>query len=340
MGCEEFHEQMKSVLVTQSFGRESEYRRAIFMIWSFRAHTKRFLEVILFTDQPDYFTPYFKDQLVRYVLLTPERIKSMRGNIDFLHRMKIALIEEAFNICPDCDLIYADSDTFFVADTSGFIDSISPEISFMHTLEYAFQSLKEMPLPAGVPFRAFLKLIEDREFLLADGAPLKVKPDQTSWNAGVMFLHKSHIKFLPDVYALTDQFYPPTRNHASEQYAFSIVLQNRTKLLPCEEVVYHYWNRVKKNIMDDFLEKKTHTLLSNQSADKNSEIIKQWTAYLPGYLESHVWMLRDLSIQALNENKFQEGYILAARALLKNPIHWKFLKDIGYHFFRQIGLKK
>lgn len=330
--------EMKSVLVTQSFGREYEYRRAIFMIWSFWAHSSVLGKVILFTDKPDYFEPYFTGQSVEYVMLTPSKIELMRGKIDFLHRMKISIIEEAFNLSK-ANLIYADSDTFFTTDPSLLSARVSQTVAFMHTREYAFEEIRNMPLPAGKTFQDFVALIDRNVFVLADGSSLKIETSQSSWNAGVMMFHPSHAELLPDVYALTDQFYPSTRNHASEQYAFSIVMQAKTVLHACDKVVYHYWYSVKKRIMDLFLEKNIHRLLLF-TFDQKISLIKKWTNYFPLAFDKHVWMLRDRSIQAFHENRFGEAYGFATRAILRSPFDLEFVRNVAYHTKRWMTLIK
>ncbi|HEY5824260.1 MAG TPA: hypothetical protein VIT44_07845 [Cyclobacteriaceae bacterium] len=320
---------MKSILVTQSFGRENEYRRVIFMIWSFWAQFSVSAKVILFTDRPDYFQSYFSGFEIEYIQLTSDKIKQMRGDIDFLHRMKIALIEEAFRMS-DGNLLYADSDTFFTADPSPLLEKISRSNAFMHTREYAFESIRQMPLPAGKTFRAFVSLIDENVFNLADGSTLKITADQSSWNAGVMMFHQSHADLLSDVFSLTDQFYPTTQNHASEQYAFSVVMQNKLVLDSCEKVIYHYWYRIKKEIMDIFLEKNLRDFLKF-SIDQRITLIKKWTIELPLLFERHVLTLRDQSIQSFHENNFKKGYGFALRAMMKNPFDYTFIKNLVYH---------
>ncbi len=325
---------MTSTLVTQSFGNEREYRRAIFMVWSFWAYTPTSSRVILFTDRPDFFRPYFSGQPVEYVLLSPEKIKSMRGSIDFLHRMKIVMIEEAFSISKT-NVLYADSDTFFINDPSPLMANLSPSVAYMHEREYNFEEMRYMPLPAGETFRALVSLLDTNTFVLASGSSLKLSTYQSSWNAGVMMFHPVHKALLPDVYSLTDQFYPPTRNHASEQYAFSIVFQNNTDLSSCKEIAYHYWYRVKKLIADEFLEKNVGILLLLDIEEK-IDLIKKWTSYLQFRFDNHVWMLRDQSIQSFNKGEFKQGYAFAARAFLKNPFSFSFNMDVLYHTKRQI----
>jgi hypothetical protein len=317
------------ILVTQSFGRESEYKRAILSVWSYWVHRPSG-KVLLFTDAPDYFSYFFKSMPIQYVALSPEKIQEMRGSIDFLHRMKIALLEEAFSMTDD-DLLYADSDTFFVDDVTDLEQQVAPRRAFMHMREYRLDSLRNMRLPAAKPFHDFLDLIAGHAFTGVDGKSIPVSLMHYSWNAGVMALHRSHSHLLRDVFALTDQFYPSTQNHASEQYAFSIVLQNNAILGDCEDTVYHYWYRVKKQVMDAFLAKALNDRWSNFTVDEKKESVKKWVAILPTLLQNHKWALRDNAIQAFNENRFRTGYSFAVRALMKNPFDVKFLLDLMYH---------
>jgi hypothetical protein len=320
--------------VIQSFGRENEYKRAILTVLSFYAHCslpKEQTRVLFFTDQPEYFSNYLQGLPVEYVLLTPEKIKQMRGEIDFLHRMKIAVIEEAFNKA-EGNILYADSDTFFINDPAFMLDQLTPAKSFMHLLEYPFESLRDFPLPTGKTARAFVHLIENKVFYGADGREIKLSTQDISWNAGVMMFHSSHARFIPDVYALTDQFYPETSNHASEQFAFSIMLQKNTTINACDNVIYHYWYRTKKNIVDLLLEQKFNSQWAALLLQKKIEDVKNWSIKLPSVFKNHILTVQDNAIQAFNENKFREAYLWSIKAFLKKPFLDKsFLKDVAYH---------
>lgn len=320
-------------LVVQSFGKEYEYKRAILVIVSYYTCVQNTdaLNTILFTDSPDYFNPYLRDFPVQYILLTPEKIKNMRGEIDFLHRMKIALIEEAFEKTSG-NLLYADSDTFFVADPGSLMNTVSPAVALMHLREYRFGALLNMQNP----FRMFGELISGTSFKKANGDIMTVSLDQYSWNAGVMMLHATHARLLADVYTLTEQFYVPTRHHASEQFAFSVVLQNAVNLQSCEEAIYHYWYRVKKKIMDSLLEHELQLSWCDLSKEKKLMHIRKLTAMLPEYLENHILMIRDQAIQSFHENRFKQGYGFALRALLKDPFNLKFCRDLLYHIRRHL----
>ncbi|XZF13826.1 hypothetical protein ACTHGU_18750 [Chitinophagaceae bacterium MMS25-I14] len=329
-------------LVLQSFGRENEYRRAVLTILSFYAHISipaAETNVLLFTDNPDWFEPYFSGLTVTYVQLTPEKIKQMRGRIDFLHRMKIALIEETFQTVKG-NILYADSDTFFISDPVPVMGTLTSGKSFMHVWEYKFEYLNTIPLPGGATFQAFVKLIENNSFKLADGSSIKIDSGYSSWNAGVMLFHESHKAFLPDVYALTDQFYPPTSNHASEQYAFSVILQTRTDLQPCDDIVYHYWYRVKKQIIDTFLSKRINNEFRKSSSSRKQEIVMEWIKMLPDYFDNHVFTMKDNAVQAFNENKFTEAYKWVGKSLFKGAVKdTTFMRDVLYHTKRWITRK-
>jgi hypothetical protein len=331
---------MKYSLVLQSFGRESEYKRALFCLLSHESHANRQkLDcIILFTDNPQYFQQYLLDAPVKYVLLTSEKIKAMRGSIDFLHRMKIAMIEEAFQLT-DADLLYVDSDTFFTDNPERILNQLSPGRAFMHVLEYKFDSLKDMPLPAGKPFRAFYNLITSRKFEIPSTGSFEVRPNMASWNAGIMAFHQTHKKFLPDIYALTNKFYPETKNHASEQYAFSIILQNKVELHPCNSVVYHYWYKIKKELMDGWLEAYMDTDWLQKPMEYKLKHVKKLTRTLPDYLEKHPLTIKDNSIQAFNRNEFINGLRNACRVIALTPRDTKFMRDVLYHTKRMFKEK-
>jgi len=325
-------------LVIQSFGSESEYRRALLTVISFYAHAKTSVAAptFLFTDSPGYFDGYLQGLPVTFFELTSEKIRTMRGHLDFLHRMKIAIIEESFLACGG-NILYADSDTFFYSDPFALLNMVSARTSFMHLKEYRFESLTNMKLPAGAPFHAFVKCISEHEFSMPDGSRIKVNLDQYSWNAGVMMLDRTVLGLLPYVFALTDYFFKETQNHASEQYAFSVILQNHTDLHSCDQVVYHYWYRVKKKIVDDILKREFGPDFEKMNLEKKMASVMDLTKELPHILDEHIFTLRDKAIQAFCEDKFGDGFRFSIKALAKDPMDKVFLMDFGYHVRRWIN---
>ncbi len=320
-----------AALVVQSYGNDREYLRAVFTVLTFVAHcAKREHVVLLYTDQPDFFRNYFHGLPVEYISLTDSWIREMRGDIDFLHRIKIGILENAFQRYPGA-IVYADSDSFFIGDPDLLLSQLSPDTSFMHKFEYTFDSVRESPLPAGAALRSVVKFVDGHQFLLPGGQAIAATAGLSSWNAGVMLFHPSQAKWIPDVYAITNDIFRATGHHASEQYAFSIVLQTRTRLRENEPINYHYWYRIEKVIMDKLLAKRLSPSWSSKTLDQKLAETRKWADQIPGYLGGHVLMLRDRSIQAFNENKFGQGFRFALLAVLKNPTDIRFLKDVAYH---------
>ncbi|RZK98461.1 MAG: hypothetical protein EOO62_26490, partial [Hymenobacter sp.] len=106
-------------LVLLAHSREAEYQRAIFAVLSFWAwHKGRAtgaVQAVVFTDQPAYFEPYLAGLPVRYELLTTARLAAMQQPHGYVHRVKAAILAQVAQACPQDELLFIDSDTFFVA---------------------------------------------------------------------------------------------------------------------------------------------------------------------------------------------------------------------------------
>lgn len=257
----------------------------------------------------------------------------MRGQIDFLHRMKIALIEEAFDYV-DGPLFYIDSDTFFTGDPSSCLEGVSDAICYMHKPEYPFRENVEDRTPT---YQAFYCLTRTRDFALSSGDRLSVTEHDFSWNAGGMLFAPSHRRLIPDVYCLTDQFYPATHSHASEQYSFSLVLQRNLEIRSCEHILYHYWYRIKKQITDQYLGKKMTVSWLRMPLTEKLDTVRSSIPFLQRKFRNHYWMIRDHAIQAFNEDLFVRAYAWTFVCLFKFGTGYRqFWKDVLYHTKRSL----
>lgn len=306
-------------LVVVSFGNPGELNRAVFALLSFYAHSPHALKTtraLIYTDCTDYLKRSLQGMPAEYIALSADRIQEMRGAVNYLYRTKIVLIEDAFRRA-GTDLLYFDTDTFFMTDATPLLDQVSPQLSIMHRHEYLIDHWKDFPLPGTVT--NFYSFVKAGSVNLADGSVLPISPAMSSWNSGVMVLHESHRAYIPDVLALSDQFFAATRNRASEQYAFSIILQTRTRIEGCERMVYHYWLAVQKKIIDAFLAKEMDDHWTTRPLEEKLGAVREWTATLPAYLDSHVLTARQNAIDSLNARNFRVGLTWAAKAILKDP---------------------
>jgi hypothetical protein len=327
-------------LTLQSFGSEREYRRAILAIFSFLVfYKKNDFRIVIFTDYPDWFRPWLVALPVDYEHLSPARISNMRGSIDFLHRMKIAEIEQVMSTS-GCNMLYTDSDTFFTGNPDTLLDELDEKMAFMHLREYSFSDMDiEWYGEYGTTMRKFIDLIKSHQLFTESGRPFRITLQDSSWNAGVIMLHHSHSSLLPTVYTLTDQIFSQTRNHASEQYAFSLVLQRATTLKSCDSVIYHYWSRVKKQIADEFLDKYFDKLQAQNTLEGKLSVVKYWISILPLHFSNHYLRHRDDAIQHFTENAYAKALRHVFQSFLRRPLlDWGFIRDILYH--TKIRLKK
>lgn len=328
-----------NILLTQSFGREYEYKRAILAIWSYFAHVSPSLntKVVLFTDKPEYFKKYLEGLPIEYSLLNDQKIKELKGNINFIHRMKIGIIKETLEKYNNGEsLFYIDSDTFFIKNPQTVIDSISSNTFFMHLHEYEFSSIDINIRSINDPMRKLIEYIKNNTFKIEHNSKFKIRLNHSSWNAGVMIFDNSHKQYLNDVYSITEQLYSTTLCHASEQFAFSIIFQEKFDIQSCDNIVFHYWYRTRKIIIDLFLDKLLNDNWANLSLDTKKKEILKLTQTLPNYIETHPMIYEDHAIQAFNIDDFKNGYSYAIKSLLKRPNNIKLIKDILYHTKRKL----
>jgi hypothetical protein len=327
---------MKTVLVSQSFGKETEYRRAVLAILSafcFLNETEKSeLTVVLFTDNSAWFEQWLSDIHVVYIPLTPEKITSMRGELNFLHRMKIALIEETFDLFPNQVLFYIDSDTCFQGSFIPIAQSVSSEKAYMHLIEYPFKHLDNPLYSSEDPFYKFYHHIVNQPLQGLKNETFFVRDDHFSYNAGIMCFHPTHRALIPLVYQLTDAIYTPTLNHASEQYAFSLAFQWKKQLGTIDSIVFHYWHRVQKQIMDERLSKTDFLQLEQLTFDEKKKHLARYIAQLPTEVAQHPLMLLDQLIQDLNCDQFRSAYWKFLSLSFRSPrLAMKNCRHVLYH---------
>jgi hypothetical protein len=247
----------KKNIVLLSYGKESEYLRAIFCILSFYAwcgHDQTKFRFLVYTDNPDFFSGYLDGYAIAYVFLDVNELEEMLQQTGFIHRRKVRVIELSFQKYPNEDLLFLDSDTFIYSDCTALVEPLMPETSYMHKREYTiteglsiFKSYNQGEYP-----KRFLNYILSRDFEIGRTVETFSGTDY-SWNSGVLSLHKSFSHYMKDVMTLTDGFYKSSNWFISEQLAFSFILQRKTSIKPSDHMVIHYWGLKEKALMDTWL---------------------------------------------------------------------------------------
>jgi len=336
---------MKNIVLL-SYGKETEYKRAIFCIlsfWKWYGNSSDQIRVVIYTDNIDYFKSFLTDFDVLYRPTTISEINDFIRETGYMYRFKISVIDQTFVEYPNDDLLFIDTDTFFITNPKPLLDAIIPGQCFMHEREYSFEEgidvwrmmntkhtadadkLEKYP-------KSFIALIESKTFSIA-GKEVKFNRNDHVWNSGVLGISKEVFTYIPDVFALTDEFFLKTRWRISEQIAFTFVLKSFSKVLPASQYLNHYWyykDRVDIRLNELF----TDNFKKLNKTDKIlvvGKLIKRLNKRL-----HHEQMMTD-TIVALRKKNFKEGIKNTFKAVTSLPLNADFIEIIKYRLGQKIS---
>lgn len=281
--------------------------------------------LIIYTDSLDYFKDKFDEYSIAanivLIHLSEDKILEMRGPLDFVHRIKICLIQQTFERF-DGTVLYLDSDMLVTADLYECLEKLQEGSSLMHQFEYLFSSYRFNE--EGTIEREFYDYYS-KDSIIIENKNYSYNELVASYNAGVIGLVRSQYNLLVDVFSVTDILYSSVKHHACEQFAFSLVLQTNTELHTCQSEVYHYWHRVKKKIVDENME----VLLNEIKQRPNPETILEIKKYVEQHFEWNQWLL----FHYYDARRYADGDKILLNLLLAHPIKViKVYKDILYHW--------
>jgi hypothetical protein len=310
-------------LVLLSYGRESEYRRAIFAALSFWANyqgPRQAVSTVIFTDDAAFFRPYLAALPVEYVQLDADRRRAMHGPHDYVHRVKIGILDEVMHRYPRHDVLYIDTDTFFEADPAPLLGQLAAGTAFMHKPEYQLAEAVGVyagfePAVAACPPR-FLALLGSRTFRVL-GRERRFTGAQLGWNSGVLGLPADAAGLLPDVFRLTDEFFAGSGWFTSEQLAFSLALPLVLPLRRCDESVFHYWQPGQKQRMDALLARLLTLAFSRQPLPMRLGAVRAQLGRFRGACE--LATLREGARYAFGKRRWLSAARLGLKAMLHAP---------------------
>jgi len=226
-------------ILYQAYGKEDIINEAIFSILTILSHSRGKdcnFNIIVYTDKPDLFRAHLNGlSIISYRQINDEELKLWRGEIDFVHRVKIKIIQDFFANHTG-NLLYCDSDTYFTSGPSVFFPLIKEGKLLMHINEGRIDSKKNSI------FRKIYSFLKNNVFTLPNGKTLKIPLGTEMWNAGVLGLNASHAPILEDVLQLTDIMYARYNKHIMEQLAFSYFFQTNQAITATDNIIYHYWD--------------------------------------------------------------------------------------------------
>jgi hypothetical protein len=326
-------------LLLLAYGRETEYRRALLAALSCWAWRPRLgLAATICTDQPDFFRPYLAGLAVTYKLATPAYLTQARGPQQYIHRVKAQFIAEAFAEHPTEELLFIDSDTFFIASPDSLLQNLATGLPFMHQHEYTLA--EAVPIyaefnQAKYP-KKLLELLANRTFALG-GEQVQFHAGQSSWNSGVLGLPRTLAPLLPDILALLDELYAGTGWFTCEQLAFSLALQASGPVQASNRYVYHYWGQPQKKVMDKLLPVFLTPELAALPLAERLLHVRQQVPWFHRQME--LSKAQEDALYALRRGRLVAGLKCVAKALLTNPLDAQFLREVMQVLRRQSRLR-
>lgn len=228
-------------IVYQAYGRTDIIQQVLFSVTTLKARCQSGFPGIIeiYTDQVEMLEKFFEgDKQVRLVPLTSQQIKVYRGAIDFVHRVKLKILEQAAQNL-EGNLIYLDGDTYFIKDPRSLFAQIKPNVSLMHICESRLDTAKD-PLTKKIA-----RFVRKNRFHIG-GEKIQIPLTTEMWNAGVIGIHSKLLtgtrRVLSEMVELTDQMYGLYQKHVMEQLAVSYVLQEKTLVQPANFEIVHYWS--------------------------------------------------------------------------------------------------
>ena len=224
--------------VYQAYGKVEILQQTLFSVVSLLSFLRQHGDcgIVIYTDQKQYFVDVLGDlDLISYEPLTAEKIAVWKGQIQFVHRLKIEMLLDVAQK-RDGRFIYLDGDTYFLSDPRNLFDQISNGQTLMHLPEGQISLLRD---PLSKKLRKFLR----RESFEIGGKSYAISPDLIMWNAGVIGYASAHQPLLRRILELTDQTYTKYQKHVMEQMSVSEVLQKNGAVRRTDEVIFHYWNQ-------------------------------------------------------------------------------------------------
>lgn len=324
-------------LLLLAYGRQAEYQRAIFAAlsgWAWQPELP--LAATIFTDQPGAFTPYLAGLPITYQLLTPEILTALQGPSQYIHRVKAAVIAQAFQRHPAEELLFVDSDTFFITAPEPLLRLLASGTPIMHQREYTlaeavtiYAGFNEAHYP-----QKLLSLLASRTFRLG-AEQVRFHPGQSSWNSGVLGLPRALAPLLPDILALLDALYAGTGWFTSEQLAFSLALQAdpALPLRSSDDYVAHYWGKRQKMLMDTLLNQQLTSAFSGLSLAERLRRVRQLVPRW--HRQVQLDRNREDALYAFSQGQLTAGVKCTAKALLGNPLNARFARELVQMLFRR-----
>jgi hypothetical protein len=229
-----------TTILFQAYGLQDIYDETLFSLLSLYQIKPENIQtkICIYTDNEEYFKKALQDipnhqvQIVQYPL---SQFQAWKGDINFVHRVKLEVIKDFFKQTGD-SLFYLDSDTVFLKPIQHILNNIAEneQKAYMHICE---GKISDKGNPIMKKMNNFLL---NNKFEV-QAKKIIINPSSYMWNAGVIGINISQKHLIDQMLELTDYMFKIYSKHVIEQFVVSYYLQNNFHLYPTDELIYHYW---------------------------------------------------------------------------------------------------
>lgn len=229
----------KTYIVFQAYGSEDIINECLFALLTlssvYTQQTLPNIEICIYTDKEAKFELLKASSLpLTFRKIDSSLIKEWRGNINFVHRVKIKVLQD-FTQHHSGNILYLDTDVCFLKPIEEILKGIQDGHKYMHVMEGL---VREESNPI---FKKLQRFLSAHPSLSINGNTLNVPADATMWNAGLLGFQSAHTD-LQQVLDFTDTVYPLFPKHIVEQFAFSLNFQKGNRIKAGAPYFLHYWN--------------------------------------------------------------------------------------------------
>jgi hypothetical protein len=226
---------MKNYLVYQAYGSIDVLHECIYSILSFyKTNPDSDIRIIIYTDSKPYLQSYL-GQTISYQEIDHDKIHLWKGNIGFVHRVKIKMLQD-FMMHYKGNILYVDTDTIFCSDVSDIYQNISDGKLYMYQNEGIIGD-EDNTIMRKV--NRFFKSHAIMESLHLSSETIR---NACMYNAGVLGFNHNQEHILSKSLVFTDEIYPKFPKHIVEQLGFSLYMQMTGPVYETREEIFHYWN--------------------------------------------------------------------------------------------------
>lgn len=217
------------------FGNKMDnYQQAYFSIYTAWARKNVEDRIIVVTEEPTLFHS-FEDKIVN-IPINKEVIKEWEGKYQFFWRVKIKALQLIAEKYPTDSILYLDSDTFFYENMDSLRNGLKNGQNYMHLEEGKLSKL------SSKTEKLMWQQLKGKTY-----NTIKIDENSAMWNAGLIGISPQHFGCLDLTLGINDEMCADkVTRRLIEQFAFSIGLNEYSKLKSADDVVGHYWGNKKE----------------------------------------------------------------------------------------------